>query len=76
MPESRPLLTTACLTACLILSACAGDPGGAASATAPTAVVIPAATASLVVQVDKICAGRESNVRVFVDRADRCHEPR
>jgi hypothetical protein len=62
MPLHQPLLTTVCLACSMALSACAGD-----APAAPTALAPPAATASLVVQVDTICAGRESNVRVFVD---------
>jgi hypothetical protein len=60
----RPLLTAACFVTAVVVSACAGDPRNGASLTAPTA---QNATAPLVVQVDNICAGQESNVRVFVD---------
>ena len=68
MPSRRPLLTTTYLAASLMLTACAGDAHNAAGPTAPTVIMTPAAsTATLMVQVDKICAGRESDIRVFID---------
>jgi hypothetical protein len=66
MPVHRTLLAAACLAASIVLSACAADPGSAASLTAPTAPGA-AVTAPLSVQVDAICAGRESNIAVYVD---------
>jgi hypothetical protein len=48
----------------VLSAACAG----AASPVTPTAGLSPAlATAPLMVQVDKICAGRETDIRVYVD---------
>jgi len=68
MPANRPLLTTVCLAASLALSGCAGDPQGGGNPLAPTTLQAPAAaTAILMVQVDAICSGQESNIRVFVD---------
>ena len=65
MPGFRPLFTTAALAIVLISPGCA-DGGG--SLIAPSALSTPApATAPLTVQVDQICAGRESNVRVLID---------
>ena len=50
-------------------SACAGDAPNGAGPLSPTTLTatqaIPMAT--LTVQVDTICAGRESNIHVFVD---------
>jgi hypothetical protein len=66
MPVHRTLVAAASLAGSIILSACAGDPHSAASLTAPTAQSA-AATAPLSVQVDAICAGRESNIAVYVD---------
>ena len=63
----RPLLTTACLAAALA-SACAGGAPNGAGPTAPSTLqTSPLATATLMIQVDQICAGRESDIRVFVD---------
>ena len=52
-----------------MLSACAGDSRGGAGPVGPTTLSsLPAALlATLNVQVDNVCAGRESNIRVFVD---------
>jgi hypothetical protein len=69
MPGQRPLLSIACLITAFFASACAGDAQTAGSPTAPTAVTATA-TAPLTVQVDGICAGRESNIRVFVDAVE------
>ena len=67
MRARRTLLTTICLAASLMLTACAGDHAAAGPA-APTAVSAPAAsTAPLRVQVDSVCAGRETEIRVFID---------
>jgi hypothetical protein len=61
-----PVLTTASLFVSLIASGCAGNSPSGPSLTAPT-VQSTAATAPLRVEIDTICAGRESNIRVFVD---------
>ena len=66
MPGPRTLIIAACLTASVVVSACAGGTQNSASLTAPTAQTT-VATAPLSVQVDAICAGRESNIAVFVD---------
>jgi hypothetical protein len=66
MPGHRTLVTVACVACSIIVSACAGDPQHTASLTAPT-LQASSATAPLMVQVDKVCAGRESEIRVFVD---------
>ena len=51
-----------------IVSACAGDPRNGAGPIAPmTLQTSTAATAPLMIQVDTICAGRESEIRVYVD---------
>ena len=69
MPIHRPLLTTVCLVGSLALSACARDLQSGASLTAPSAVAAPTVSmAVLMVQVDAICSGQESNIRVSVDR--------
>ena len=50
------------------MSACAGGSPNDGSVIAPTTLAAaPAATAPLMVQVDKVCAGRESEIHVFVD---------
>ncbi len=68
MPARRTLFTTTCLAATLMLTACAGDAHNGASPVAPTVTIgAPASTAPLSVQVDKICAGREMEIRVFID---------
>jgi hypothetical protein len=64
MPVHRFLSAAASLVAALIVTACAP---GASSPAAPSALATPEPTAPLVVQVDEICAGRESNIRVLVD---------
>jgi hypothetical protein len=66
MPRHRLLLMTIALVSSLVLSACAGDPRTTASLTGPTPP-LTTATAPLSVQVDAICAGRESNIAVYVD---------
>ena len=66
MPGPRTFVIVAWAVGSITMSACAGDPRGAASLTAPTAPSA-AATAPLSVQVDAICAGRESNIAVYVD---------
>ena len=70
MPVARPFLPTFCLAGAVVVSACAGDSRGAGP-TSPTTVASPptAPVALLVIQVDSICAGRESDIRVFVDAA-------
>lgn len=71
MPVYRPPLTSVCIVALLTLIACGGEPQSGASLTAPTAVQsTPSAIAmaTLRVQVDSICAGRETQIQVFVDR--------
>lgn len=62
---------TSFLAAALFVTACAGDSLTGAGPAAPTTLASsPAApTAMLTVQVDTICAGRESDIRVFVDLA-------
>jgi hypothetical protein len=61
----RPLLATFVITSTLV-SACAGDGQTVMSPAAPTMeTVIP--TATLMVEVDKICGGQENNIRVFID---------
>lgn len=68
MPVQGSLLITACLIGSLLLSACARDTENSVNPIGPTAVPAAAtATAALVVQVDSVCAGQESNIRVFVD---------
>ena len=67
MPRHRLLLTIVGVSFSLVLSACAGGTGDG-SAIAPTALQAPAVTAPLNVQVDKLCTGQESQIRVFVDR--------
>jgi hypothetical protein len=66
MPGHRTFVTVACFACSIALSACAGDPQHTVSPTAPT-LQATSATAPLMVQVDKICAGQESEIRVFVD---------
>jgi hypothetical protein len=66
MPSHR-LLTCVVLVSSLGLAACANS-GGESSALAPTAVPSGAVTAPLQVQVDSVCSGQESEIRVFVDR--------
>jgi hypothetical protein len=66
MPTHRLLVTTA-VASSFALSACAGAAGDG-SVIAPTASQTPAVTAPLNVQVDKLCSGQESQIRVFVDR--------
>ena len=63
MPVHRPFLATVCLAGSLGLSGCAGGAQNTGSLTAPTALT----TAALVVQVDAICSGQESNIRVYID---------
>ena len=64
MPGHRPPLIVAFLAMLLIASGCAGGAGPIA----PTVSLAPATpTVPLVVQVDNVCAGRESNIKVFVD---------
>ena len=64
MPRHRPPLIAVFLAALLISSGCAQ---GGASPITPTVFSTPAATAPLTVQVDQICAGRESNIKVLID---------
>jgi hypothetical protein len=65
MPGFRPLFISAFLTTLLISSGCAQGEG---SPIAPSVLSTPAAPiAPLTVQVDRICAGRESNVKVLID---------
>lgn len=69
MSIPRSLLTIVCV-ASFALTACAGGSQIGASSTAPSAVgAAPIQTAPLTVQVDRVCAGRESDIRVFVDQA-------
>jgi hypothetical protein len=64
MPDQRPLLVAATLAGSLLTVACAGG----ASPVTPTTISSPAvASAPLVVQVDTVCMGRESEIRVYVD---------
>lgn len=67
MPVHRLLVTPVCIVCTLTLAACAGD--ARVGPTSPTLLAAPQGgpTARLTVQVDAICAGRESNIRVFVD---------
>ena len=67
MPTHRLLLTLVGVVSSLVLSACAGGTGDG-SVIAPTALQAPAVTAPLNVQVDQLCTGQESQIRVFVDR--------
>jgi hypothetical protein len=68
MPVRRPIPTGLCLIISLTLTACAGSSPIGASPAAPTLAPSAAtALAPLMVQVDKVCAGRESDIRVFVD---------
>lgn len=67
MSVTRPLLALAGFIGSILVSACAGDGHTGTSLTAPT-VQAAAATAPLNVQVDKLCTGQESQIRVFVDR--------
>ena len=71
MPVRRTLLTTACLAALLLLTACAGGSQNGASPASPSTLLPPpaASTAILRVQVDSICAGRETQIQVFIDAA-------
>ena len=64
MPVHRTFRTITCLAGSVMLSACAGP---ALPTTVPASPTGPVAL--LVIQVDSICAGRESNIRVFVDAA-------
>jgi hypothetical protein len=66
MPLDRLLRTTTCLVTALMTAACAGGSPSAPSLTTPSAPAA-AAMAPLKVQVDSVCAGRESNITVFVD---------
>lgn len=68
MPAHRPLLTLVAVLSSVVLGACSGA-STAPSAAATTVLASPAgaATAPLMVQVDKVCAGQESNITVFVD---------
>lgn len=68
MPVHWTLLTTICLAALFVTSACAGSAQSGAGPTVPSPLqTSPLATATLMIQVDQICAGRESEIRVFVD---------
>ncbi len=68
MPVRRTLLTIVCLAISLLLTACVGDAHNGAGPVAPAAATAaPFPTAPLSVQVDKICAGREMEIRVFID---------
>lgn len=67
MPAHRPLLAIVAVISSLVLSACA-NAAGDRSVIAPTALQAPPATAPLNVQVDALCSGQESQIRVFVDR--------
>ena len=63
--SDRPLLATFVILS-MFASACAGDRQTVMSPAAPTLeTVMP--TASLMVEVDKVCAGQETNIRVFID---------
>jgi hypothetical protein len=61
----RPLLATVVVTS-MLASACGGDRQTVMSPAAPTLDVV-GLMAPLMIQVDKICAGQESNIRVFID---------
>jgi hypothetical protein len=50
----------------MFASACAGDRQTVMSPDAPTLETVKP-TASLMVEVDNVCAGQETNIRVFVD---------
>ena len=68
MPVRRTFLTIAGLAISLPLTACVGVAHNGAGPVAPTIdTAIPAPTAPLSVQVAKICAGREMEIRVFID---------
>lgn len=66
MSKHKLLLTIVSVIATLVLSACTNGAGD--SVIAPTALQAPAVTAPLNVQVDNLCTGQESQIRVFVDR--------
>lgn len=69
MPAHRPLLTLVGVVSSAVLSACAGaSTAPSVSAPAVFAAPVAAATATLMVQVDKICAGQETDIRIFVDQ--------
>lgn len=70
MPVHRSVLTTVCLAGSLTLGACASEAPSDTGPLGPSALQ-PSSTAKavLLVQVDAICAGQESNIRVFVDLA-------
>lgn len=55
------------LLAAFMMASCSQDGGNGAATTAPSPIAAATSTAPLVVQVDVICAGRESDIRVFVD---------
>jgi len=61
----RPLLATF-VVASMLASACGGDGQMVVSPAAPITDVV-GLTAPLMIEVDKICAGQESNIRVFID---------
>jgi hypothetical protein len=60
-----PLVAT-CVITSMLASACAGDRQTMTSPAAPT-LETAGPTAALMVEVDKICAGQEANIRVFID---------
>ena len=61
----RPLLATIVVTS-MLASACGGDRQTVMGPAAPTLDVV-GLTAPLLIEVDKVCAGQESNIRVFID---------
>jgi hypothetical protein len=60
-----PLVAT-CVITSMLASACAGDRQTMTSPAAPTLETV-GPTAALMVEVDKMCAGQETNIRVFID---------
>jgi hypothetical protein len=65
--SSRPLLATFVVTS-IFASACGGDRQTVMSPAAPSLDV--GLTAPLKIEVDKVCAGQESNIRVFIDAVE------
>ena len=61
----RPLLATFVLLS-MLGSACGGDRQTVMTPAAPTLEVV-GLTAPLTIEVDNVCAGQESNIRIFID---------
>src|SRR5438105_6694255 len=67
MPVNRPLLIAACFAGSLLTAGCTGGKTDANPLAPGDLIASSKAVAPLTVQVDRVCEGQESQIRVFVD---------